>query len=310
MTLLIPPEFNVQVNKYSGYISPRSPYAKKTLKGLFYSPENERYLAQQLYILITNPTFVERHTSQPSEDYRDYNGWGYRTGFGNGIELDARRVQRLCATFRDKAAFLAQNIDQFLDMHPLPYSEDLFVANPIMQLHDVNRAFLLKTAQNIIQNPTMIEPRFFAINDETGQDESEIEFNYTSESYADGVWHPEHLFTNSKRNRYNPPWQPVDVNFYTDPDSVGLCHRYYNKWNFDLPINQSDRKKRGISGTVNAYAHSQRTRSQFPRWQDAGSNRAYDYDNYETLVEGGSSDRRVQRPHGYNMSALVSRSTY
>lgn len=305
MTLLIPPEFNLQVNKYSGYISPRSPYAKKTLKGLFHSPENERYLARQLYILITNPTFVERHTSQPSEDYMDLDGWSH-TGFGNGVELEARRVQRLCDTFRGKAAFLAQNIDQFIDMHPLPYSEDLFVANPIMQLHDVNRAFLLKTAQNIIQNPTMIEPRFFAINDETGQSESEIEWDYTSESYSSGVWCPEHLFSNSKRNRYNPPWRPVDVNFYSDPTSTGLGHKYYNKWNFNLP---RDKKGRDITGTVNAYSASMHTRSQFPRWQDAGSDRAYDYDNYETLKEY-NADRRVQRPHGYNMSALVSRSTY
>jgi hypothetical protein len=238
MSLLIPPEFSAQVNKYSGYLSPKSPFSQKTFKGLFRAPENERYLARQLYIMITNPTFVERHTAQPTEDPNDE--WGYRTGFGNGLTLTTNRVRRLCDSFSEKGAFIAQNIGEFLDMHPLPYAEDLFVVNPILQLHNINREFLLKTSQNIIQNPTILIPRFFATNDETGQNEEEIEWDYTSESYADGVWHPEHLFTNCKRNRYNPEWMPVDVNFYADSNRSGLGHRYYNKWNFDLPIREDD----------------------------------------------------------------------
>jgi len=48
----------------------------------------------------------------------------------------------------------------------------------------------------------------------------------------------------------------------------------------------------------------------FPRWQYSMNDRAYDRDARESLREGGQSDRRVQSSRGYNMAALITKSSY
>jgi hypothetical protein len=295
-TLLIPPDFVKLLNPYTGQISSRNSLSKKNLKGLFRSPENQHYLADTLYRMLCEPSFVERHAAPPIEDYTDYQDEGYRTAWGmHGTVAMGKSVGRLVKLFKASKSVLVDNMQEMIEMQPLPFDEDVFVANPIMQLHHLNRDFLLKSGQNLVQNPEMLAPRYFARNPETGTDESNIEWDYTSESYADGTWHPEHLFTNCKRNRDHPYWEPLEINFYSESDAQGIGHRYYNS---------ADVRKTGF------YAHSQRTRSQFPRWDDAGSRQQYEHSIDEALRDGGSDDRRVQIPHGYNMINLFAKSTY
>lgn len=290
MSLLIPEEFRKSINKYSGYLSTESKYRNKNLKGLFRTVENQKYLVQGLFNLITHPDYVEKNLPLPTEDYRDYEGYGIRTGYNNDGEssIVPNKVNHLISAFKTKKKFLEDNIEDLIEMTEIPYKEDIIVSNPIQQLHILNKSFLLKTSKNIVQNPEMLVPRFNAINPETGADESNIEWDYTSESYADGVWKPEHLFTNSNRNRDNPYWIPLEVNYYANSDSTGPGHRYYSK----------------------QYSTTQRTRSQFPRWQSSVDDRPQEREANESLREGGISDRRVQRNRGYNMTALVSKSTY
>jgi hypothetical protein len=292
MSLLVPPEVSRDINRYSGFLSSKSKFSQKNLKALFRCPENLRYLAKGLYNLITNPWYVGRNSPLPTEDYRDYAGFGIRTGFNNNGDPDASitasNMNRLITAFKSRKDFLEENIEDLVEMTEIPYAEDIVVSNPIQQLHFLNRDFLLKTSRNIIQSPEMLIPRFHAINPETGEDESHIEYDYTSESYSDGVWHPEHLFTNSQRNHNNPYWVPLEVNYYANDNSKGPGHRYYS----------------------GQYSATKRTRSQFPRWQYSVDDAPLEKDVNETLREGGISDRRTQRNRGYNMMNLVSKSTY
>lgn len=290
MSILVPPEYLYAVNRYSGYINPKSVYSKKNLKGLFRGVENQRYLSNNLFKLITNEKHVSFNLAEPITDYRDYQDAGIRTGYNNTGAPGAisKKVQTLVNAFSKTKTFLDNSIEDLIEMTELPYPEDVVVINPIQQLHHVNRDFLLKTSKNIIQCPTMLVPRFFSINPETGEDESKIEYDYTSESYSDGVWKPEDLFLNSNRNRGNPYWEPVEVNYYANPDSKGPGHRYNSK----------------------QYSATKRTRSQFPRWQYSVEDKPIERRSGESLREGGNSDRRVQRNRGYNMSNLVSKSTY
>jgi len=280
------------INQFSGYLSQKSKYKNKNLKGLFRTIENQRYLIGGLYNLITHPVYVQRNLPLPTEDYGDYEGYGIRTGFNNDgspqNELTLNKTHLLISAFKKKKKFLEDNMEELIEMTDIPYKEDIVVSNPVQQLHLLNKDFLLKTSKNIIQNPEMLVPRFTAINPETGADESNIEYDYTCESYADGVWRPESLFMNSKRNRDSPAWIPLETNYYSNDDSSGPGHRYYSK----------------------QYATTQRTKSQFPRWQYSVDDTPLEREVNESLREGGISDRRVQRNRGYNMSALVSKSTY
>jgi hypothetical protein len=276
-TLLIPKAFSAQLNPYSGYLNPKSPYASKNLKALFRTQENQNYLFETLFRLLTNEEYVR---------------WQLDQAEVSDVKMTAHQqpneARRLVAAFMKRKKFLQDNIEDLVEMTELPYKEDIVLINPIQQLHVLNKDFLVKTARDIIHCPDMLAPRYFATNPETGADESQIEYDFTSEAYADGTWHPEHLFTNSNRNRDNPYWIPREVNIYADDDSVGVGHRYYNK----------------------QYSKTQRTRSQFPRWQYSMEDRPYERCTEESLREGGISDRFVQRNSGYNMAALVSKSTY
>lgn len=258
---LIPGELYKQITK-SGYFRNDSPYRNTPLKGLFLSPPNEKYLQDGVYRMVTNKEYVDMH------------------GVGNKALI--------LKGFRANEALIKDSVRDLMDMHVLPHSEDLFVASPVQQLNLVNRDFLVKTTRNMLSSPDMIIPDFYGINPETGADERETNWDYGASSYADGTWHPEHLFTNSERNRKNLYWVPEEINYDARPEATGLGHRY------NSPV----------------YARTPRTRSQFPRWQYSVDHRNYDRHNGESLAEGGISDRRVQRPSGYNTANLRYKSTY
>ena len=320
MSLLIPPEMARHINKYSGLFNSNSQYAKFTLKRLFHSDENLRYLAHNLHRLIINQTYIKMTLeSVTSNENTDMGGnlseqpFDYPIAstkdclFGNmDKKMIMQKTNALMDAFSDPRSrkYLFDNIQEMVEVQPLPHMEDLLVSNTIQQLHSLNREFMMKSARNIIMSPEMIVAGFNSWNLETGENEADIEYDYNYESWGHGVWKPEDLFMNSKRNKRNPQWSPLQVSVYSDPDSKGAGHRYYTSTG---PTKYADNK---IPQKQNLYAATQRTRSQFPRWQRPSENENYERRVGESLREGGMSDRRVQRNHGYNMVNLISKSTY
>jgi hypothetical protein len=270
--MLLPNIIKKDINSHSGYLSPRSIYSGKNLKGLFRLNENRLYLTNTIFMVITDIQFIELHADTRNHKYLREQLLGCRKLIGECMQ-------------------------DLIETQVLPYDEDIQVDNPVVQLHHLNKSFIQQTSLNFIQNPDAILPRYYAINPDTGADESSSEYGYNAESYSDGTWHPEHLFTNSARNKDNPYWIPLQVSFVSGPEETGLGHRYYDK----------DMSSRSRTGAV--YSKSQRTRSQFPRWQDAGARRQYETDQADSFREI-RGERRVQTNRGYDMTALIGRSTY
>jgi len=337
-SLVIPKFFRDNINPYSGRLHGIAA-AQKTAKGLFFSPENEKFLASVLPALCANRAFVSEtllnieETAAPGILGPDLFMTGADAGSADQRGLIVPKTNAIIKAMTVERARISLAVPELMGEFPQPYKEDTFTANPVMQLHHMNKAFLLQAAKNIVGNPDSIVPDFYDHNPETGNDESGLEYDYSSASYADGTWHPEHLFTNSGRNKANPYWIPRETNFISESGEEGLGHHFYNsatggvKSATDIvvgplgekphsggqtyiSIHNNDRPR--TSGWIDgptAYAHNQRTRSQFPRWQAAGMRRQLDLGG-EGYREGGISDRRVQRPHGYNTGDLVYQSAY
>lgn len=290
MNLVVPPEIKKEINKYSGYINQDSKYAEKNLKGLFFTNENIKYLSKELYQLITFEPYVKDNIADDSiEDINRNNTTDYITGYGNRSKY-SNKVKNMITAFKERRDFINKIIFALIECHPLPFSEDLGILNPVQQLHNVNLEFLLKSSKNIIQNPQNLSNNFNRINPDTNKYEF-AENDYDASSYSDGVWHPEHLFTNNSRNRNNPYWLPLEVNIYSDPDASSKQpgHKYNN-----ILYNE---------GSINNF-HNISSFGQFPAWQTTVNKRFYDRENVDGLKDGGLNDRRVQSPHGYNMKSL------
>jgi hypothetical protein len=99
------------------------------------------------------------------------------------------------------------------------HPENFTVSNPVQQLMQINKDFLLDHAQTIAQSPDIVVHDFFSVNPDTGAKEL-AEYDYSAESYSDGTWHPEHLFSSNSRNRENPYWIPVEVSFDSRPRPI------------------------------------------------------------------------------------------
>jgi hypothetical protein len=339
--LLVPQEIRRAINHNSGYISSNSKYGRKNLKGLFLLDENRQYLAKELFSLITSPEYVKD------------------TMIASGMPIAG--LATLLKRFQPAA--VANRIQELIEGYPLPYREDELPGNPVLQLSNLNKDFLLITSKTLIASPDSLVIGYYDIDPDSGNTDI-VEWDYGAASYSDGTWHPEHLFTESKRNRANPNWKPFEVNFDTNPPA-GISHarrpprgqihyrmdeskdfkrtKYepHNKEQF-IPVPGDN--GRGylvdqLSGTTrtelapidnifdlvseplqapgpgNKYRYDHwgdngfSTGGTFPRWQTSVNDRPYQRDTAETLREGGTSDRRVQRPHGYDMSALRSKST-
>lgn len=304
VVLVIPPEIRAAINKYSGYINPKSEYADRPLKGLFKCPANVRYLTIEIYKTIINPRFVSEHLPDESNDPRDSASVNYRqsgetaviTGFGNRAGgVRTLRVSQLVTNFKKALPLLRETVPNMVDDFVFPYAEDLPMANPVIQLHHTNRDFVLKSCQNFIQVPDTLWAHANDVNPDTGLVEHG-ESNYSAASYNDGTWHPEHLFTNKARNRNNNYWTPIEVNYATNPTSVadrGPGHRYMSNAYHN-----------------NGAGNGRYQNEQFPRWQYSVSDRPIDRDYVEvSQAQNGVQDRRVQGTRGFDMSALMKRST-
>lgn len=311
VVLVIPPEIRASINKYSGFINPKSQYADRPLKGLFKCPANVKYLTVEIYKTITNPGFVSKHLPDDSNDPQDSVSVNFRSGsdtramrnpssstsvFGNRSgNVRALRVSQLVTNFKRSLSLLRDLVPNMVDDFVFPYSEDLPMANPVIQLHHTNRDFVLKSCQNFVQTPDTLWAQANDVNPDTGLVEVG-ESDYSPASYSDGSWHPEHLFTNKARNRHNDYWTPIEVNYKTNPTSVaerGPGHRYMS------------------NAYHNNYEGNGRYQNeQFPRWQYSVSDRPIDRDYVEiSQAQNGVQDRRVQGTRGFDMTALMKRST-
>jgi hypothetical protein len=386
MSLLVPPEMAKSINSSSGFLVRSSSFGGKNLKGLFYTIENRKYLVDQLYSLLTNRDFVQDTISSIEKTLEN-----------DTLRTKAKQSVALIKLFTPIKPILVDRIQVLIEAWKLPNREDHAIHNPILELSLVNQEFLVTTAKTIIQSPDCIVTDYYDIDPNTLKVDAP-EWDYGAASWADGTWHPEHLFTQSKRNRANVYWVPMNVTFDTNPpvgddwkkygDRPTAFHPRAQHYNPDrakvaLPtpaqknvqlVNQQNRRERftdgmppisraGISsisainpkyrdipniqdlleeqsypyngsdgfskfyhvedqvyapgpGPGNRYRYDFYGQGgfsdggTFPRWQYSVDDRPYQRDNSEGLREGGSSDRRTQRPSGYDMSALTTKSFY
>src|SRR5271169_1247922 len=190
MSLIIPTEIKNEINQYSGYINPGSAFSKKTLKGLFRTPENKKYLTNELYALLSCQEYVKDNIAEGSIDTmnRDPNiynesidGWGNLSPYLNKSKM-------LTQIFIKQKPMIIKIMDGLIESHQLPFQEDLGVLNQMQQLHKVNLDFLVNSSKDIIQNPHNLVPVISDINMDTGKFEGDIEYDYAATSYIDGTW--------------------------------------------------------------------------------------------------------------------------
>ena len=217
MSLLVPGEFLKQVNVFSGYIATDSVQGDRELKGLFRDPANVGYVTKYIVKLLITPQFIADNTAAEKDGQRDG-----PTMYNNSIT--PRSIQ-LAKMFSENVDNLQKVVPQLMAQHHMTYDEDIVNNNPIQQLHYVNKKFMLETARTVAQSPEIVIPNYEYYNHETGKIEMK-EYDYGPSSYADGVWRPEELFTQSTRNRENPYWVLDRVEFSDAPEAVGPG----NKW--------------------------------------------------------------------------------
>lgn len=240
MSLVIPAEYAKDINKHSGFLSTRSVWAAKTLKGLWRSPVNVDYLTTQLLTLISHPQYVHDHSSIATsigldislEEQSNYVADGVKRGFERPHFTGDKKAQpfrkkhtkptlksfELAKQFGKASKSIAAAVPAMVEEYVLPYNEDLKTHNPIMELHYINLDFLTSTSETIIQNPTSFLPNFNNWNDDLGTyDKDPKDYEYSAESWNDGTWHPEHLFTQSKANRSISYWDDAKKEIWNAP---------------------------------------------------------------------------------------------
>lgn len=336
MSLLIPKEFKAQINEYSGYLDTDSVQGEREIKGLFLSPENTAYLRTAIVTLLSRPQFIADNSGHFTGGERDGPPM-----YNNKIEPKHVQLSKLFSEHSGELKFVLPNL---MAQNQLPKDEDLVNANPIQQLHYINRDFLLQTARTIVLSPDILVGNYNYVNHDTGKEEF-VEYDYSAASYADGVWRPEHLFTESTRNRQNPYWTLSRVEFSDTPEATGPGNKWkqfgetpdrrnlydeidYEDLNVDDILRMDYIAEHGIhkdlretmEGDLHTPISASQPRirgvrkgqfskgAQVPFWQATVQNRPYDRSD-EGLRAAGSNDRRRQRPHGYNMSTLANRSS-
>lgn len=391
-SLVVPSEYARDISKHSGFLGTKSVWAGKTLKGLFRAPQNVEYIKQQLFSLVTHPQFIHDHceiTTSIGEnigmvEQSNFVEDGVKHGiarptfrgepFRNKHTKPTLRDHEIARQFRLNKETVYAAVPAMIEEYVLPYMEDQKTKNPIMELHYVNLDFLVTHAEMLVQNPTTIVDNFRNWNDDRGAYDEDIpDYEYSAESWNDGTWHPEHLFTNSEANKRAGYWKSEEVEFWNgpvgypsadnvernaikqadlrsgaglnnlDPEALEAFQADYddpniyiadtsqesggrgpgNKWkhialpNIELEGTVSEERRgddRGIYNNTGSIVSGRRGRfangGQVPFWQTTMHHRPYDREfEWEGLSEGGRGDRRVQKPHGYNMTALTNRSS-
>jgi hypothetical protein len=319
--LVIPKEFKTVINPLSGYINSKSQFYGKTARGLFMYPSNIQYLQTETESMLTFAPYVSavlEKTDTPA---------GKTT------------VSRLVDGFKQYDYRVFTMIQQAIPKYKFPYAEESLIKNPVMQLHKINRDFILDFSKDLILSPTCVIYDFNDYDPDTGT-RDDVEWDYGASAYSDGTWHPEQLFSNSKNNKKEGYWVPGDVLFDTDPPGqpfhprdnyYGLKSRHertlYSGSGRGAPGSYKaggvlkDLKSEVGSpgpGAGNKYKYDtysargfKTSNGLFPRWQHPSQGvKLYQKNIDEGLLGGGRDDRRVQFTRKYNLSHLIEKSTY
>lgn len=236
MSLVVPPEYAKDVSKHSGFLNSRSKWANKTLKGLWRGPANISYLSEQLFTLVTHPQYIHDHSKISSsigmdiseEEQSNYVADGVKRGFERptlrGEPFRKKHTKpmprdyELAKQFKRLRPQINASVTHMIEEYVLPYDEELKTNNPIMELHYVNLDFLTSSAETIIQNPSALITNFNNWNDDKNTyDEKLADYEYSAESWNDGTWHPEHLFTQSATNRKTAYWNNAQLEIWNAP---------------------------------------------------------------------------------------------
>lgn len=305
--VLIPTKIKQDVNAASGYLGSSSRYNEMNLKALFRLPENQEYLAEQLYSLITHPEFVRDRLVDS--------------------DRSPAKIRGLVSIFIRSQPKIRYMIQEMVEGYALPPPEDFRVLNPVQQLAQVNLEFLKETATVLIQSPQTLDASANRINPDTG----EVEYahaDYDASSWSEGVWKPEDLFVNTTHNRKQGYWTPIEVNYTSGPDGKrGPGHRYqgdvYHGSRAGASMKPQTWDAQSSRGVMERMASRPTIpdeddepspkfqNEQFPRWQAAGANRPYERSTvYNDQTMNGDQDRRVQPGRGYDMSRLMKKSSY
>jgi len=172
--MLVPQEFLQHTNPYSGWIEPGTPHASHSPYSLFVQSINKKYLAIEMYKLLTSTEFVSSRGGDES----------------------------LVDQFRSIRRHIPQQVAEAVEAFQfnLPPRSDHLLNNPVRQLDRLNRQFLMEISKLWIHNYMDVSPvlfnRFHNVSPESGLPQDDKYSQYTAKSYEDGTWHPEELFLN------------------------------------------------------------------------------------------------------------------
>jgi len=235
MSLVVPPEYARDISKHSGFINSKSKWAGKTLKGLWRAPQNVRYLTQQVYFLVSHPQYVHDHSDASSSIGLDISSEEQSNYVADGVKRDisrptlrgepfrkkntepTRKSYEIAKNFKQSRSIFDEVLPSMIEEYVMPYTEDMKTTNPVIELHHINLDFLTTTAEMLIQNPASMIEKFRTWNDDTGEYIEGSDYTYSAESWNDGTWHPEHLFTKSVANRKAGYWKKRETSFYNGP---------------------------------------------------------------------------------------------
>jgi hypothetical protein len=306
MKLVIPPEFR---DRLSSSMFLTGQFRNHTLKALFMSPENVRYLGNELMATLSHPTYIlhnipQMDNAETDSDLPDQtvDRAAASPGFAAMVpEVRREQVRRLMVMFRQNETLIRDMVPALIRAHDNPlirdYYQDQTIPNPILLLSQQNLELIQHAGKNFIQSPEQIDPSMARFSPDTGRIESTHEYDYGAESWADGTWHPEHLFSNNQRNRENPYWVPLEVSVQSQS---GMRLAAIPGHKYDSPLYGADPEIRGAATSA----------AQFPRWQRSANGRNGLSRTVEGYDEAGEGDRRVSGTHGFDGRALRSRGNY
>lgn len=249
MVKLIPIAIQKDINSFSKYIDSGSKFSGMDENRLFSHPVNVQFIKKSVMQLLKSEKFVETIN---------------KNNF-NFVE----KVKSAKDLIKDQNLY-----DDILDSLREYKHIQWEVFNPVERLAIMNKKFITSYAQNLVLSPDMLFPNYY-------QDNSEFtDYEYNTESWSDGTWHPEHLFTNTRANKRAGYWHDLEVSVNANSDKHELGHKY------------------------NSEVYNSTRSNKFPAWQYTPNYRYHDRDNSETLQEGGRSDRRTNFISGYNMHDL------
>lgn len=261
--LVIPRKLKENIDQ-TGKIKATSEYNGWTLKKLFLLPENIVYLRDELAQVLVNEKFVNDKMVPDIQ---------YTANF-------------LVSQFRENLYKIFYTINTLVEQYPIPKFEDLPYNLPILQLSELNKAFINTTSLTYINKPEILVPDFDRIDPDTlvkkfGQ------YDYDSSSWVNG-WKPEDLFVNNAENRKSPYWT-----------------------SYRVALDGQGNDKTGVNNIYDRPVYNNAKNGRFPYWQVTPQHRHYDRDNQDmTYNYGGIADNAVQTNRGYDMTALKTKSTY